>query len=52
MLIDNKGRVYDPKKLPQGRKAREAVIAGLREVFPIQHRHADLFKLQKRARLS
>lgn len=50
MLIDKKGRVFDPKKLPHG-KGRDKVLAELREVFCIRPKHGTMFNLGERARL-
>lgn len=51
MLIDKKGRKFDPKKLPKGRAQREAKLAGLREVAEVRPKHGNLFNLGERARL-
>lgn len=51
MLIDKKGRPFDPKKLPKGRNQREAKLAALREVDGVKPKHGNLFNLGERARL-
>lgn len=51
MLFDQKGKPFNPDNLPQGRKAREAVLATLREVLvPRRPGKHEGFKLQQRAR--
>ena len=49
MLIDNKGREFNPKNLPANKGQREAVLAGLREVLVPRHTHREMFSLQARA---
>ena len=49
MLIDKKGRIVDPDKLPKGRAKREAALAELREVPGPHKRHGTLFTLEQRA---
>lgn len=51
MLIDKNGREFDPKKLHKNRSIREAQLRDLREVFVVRPKHADFFKVHKRARL-
>lgn len=55
MLIDSKGRQYDPNKLPKGREnrtRREGILAGLRELLiPAPPKHGTMFNLGERARL-
>lgn len=51
MLIDRKGRAFDPRRLPKGRDKREAVLASLTEVVAPRHNHGNLFNLGERARL-
>lgn len=51
MLIDKKGRKFDPKKLPKGRHQREAKLATLREVSDVKPKHGSMFNLGERARL-
>ena len=49
MLIDKKGRIVDPDKLPKGWAKRKAALAELHEV-PWRHkRHGTLFTLEQRA---
>lgn len=51
MLFDQKGKPFNPDNLPQGHKAREAVLATLREVLvPRRPGKHEGFKLQQRAR--
>lgn len=47
MLIDKKGRIVDPDKLPKGK--REAALAELREVPGPHKRHGTMFTLEQRA---
>ena len=49
MLIDKKGRIVDPDKLPKGRAKREAALAELREVQGPHKRHGTTFTLEQRA---
>ncbi len=49
MLIDKKGRIVDPDKLPKGRAKREAALAELREVPGPHKRHGTMFTLEQRA---
>ena len=51
MLIDKKGRPFDPKKLPKGRRQREEKLAGLRETSDLRPKHGSMFNLGERARL-
>lgn len=51
MLIDQSGNLFDPRKLPKGRKAREAVLATLTEVPKGFHGHAHMFNVQRRFKL-
>ncbi len=51
MLIDKRGRPFDPKKLPKGRAQREQKLATLREVYTVRPKHGSLFNLGERARL-
>lgn len=51
MLIDKKGRIIDPEKLPKGKAKREAALAELREVPGPHKRHGGMFTLEHRARL-
>ncbi len=51
MLIDNKGRAFDPKRLPKGRAQREAKLAQLREVPEMRPKHGTMFNLGERGRL-
>lgn len=51
MLIDTKGRAFDPKRLPKGRKQREVKLAELREVDVIRPKHGTMFNLGERGRL-
>jgi hypothetical protein len=51
MLIDTKGRVVNPDKLPKGKANREAVLAGLKEVPDRWRGHGKSFNLGERARL-
>ncbi len=49
MLIDKKGRIVDPDKLPKGRAKREAALAELHEVPGPHKRHGTMFTLEQRA---
>lgn len=51
MLIDKKGRIVDPDKLPKGKTKREAALAELREVPGPHKRHGTMFTLGPRATL-
>lgn len=51
MLIDKRGRIVDPDKLPKGKAKREAALAELREVPGPHKRHGAMFTLEHRARL-
>ena len=51
MLIDKKGRPFDPKRLPKGRAQREAKLATLTEVAVIRPKHRTMFNLGERGRL-
>lgn len=52
MLIDPKnGREFNADKLPRGGKARDAVLATLREVPIPQKMRGPMFSLQERALL-
>lgn len=51
MLLQKDGKVFNPKHLPSGRAAREAVLATLREVrAPVRDR-SKWFQIGERARL-
>lgn len=49
MLIDKKGRIIYPDKLPKGKAKREAALAELREVPGPHKRHGTMFTLEQRA---
>lgn len=52
MLFDSKGKPVGAKALPEGKKAREAVLATLREVhIPRRPGKGEGFKLGDRAKL-
>lgn len=49
MLINKKGLIIDPDKLPKGKAKREAALAELREVPGPHKRHGTMFTLGQRA---
>lgn len=51
MLVDHKGRPFDPKKLPKGRAQREAKLATLREVQHVKPKYGEMFSLGARGKL-
>lgn len=51
MLIDSKGNQFNPKNLPKSRVEREAVLANLREVLTVPHKHGNMFHLGERAKM-
>lgn len=51
MLIDTKGREFNPADLPRNKAQREVVLARLREVPPAFKPHGGMFKIEQRARL-
>ena len=52
MLVNKNGVQVNPKTLPTGRSAREAVLAGLREVLDVQRDKSRMFHIETRARVS
>ena len=51
MLVNKNGVQVNPKTLPTGRSAREAVLANLREVHEPVRDHSKMFHISERAKL-
>lgn len=51
MLVDKNNKEYNPKNLPTNRKAKEAVLATLREVQVYPKRGGKFHVLSERAAL-
>lgn len=50
MLVDKNNKEYNPKNLPNNRKAKEAVLTTLREVVTYPKRGGKFHTLSERAR--
>ena len=51
MLVNKNGIQVNPKTLPTGRSAREAVLANLREVLEPARDRSKMFHISERAKL-